>query len=457
MNEPKLAAEELNALQSTTFDYFIHEANSANGLVSDRTEKGSPASTAAVGFALTAYPIGVERGFISRSEGIERTLATLRFFRGSKQAKAADATGYKGFYYHFLDMNSGKRAKQCELSTIDTAYLLAGMLSAAAYFNRDEESEQQIRKIAEELYFRVDWDWARNGKSTVTHGWKPESGFIPNRWEGYNEAMILYILGLGSPSHPLPEESYSAWCSSYKWEKKYDLELLHSGPLFTHQISHIWIDFRGIQDEYMREKKIDYFLNSRRATYVQQKYAIHNPNQFKGYSATCWGITASDGPGDQTIKIDGKERRFLGYAARGVPDGPDDGTISPWAAAACLPFAPEIVLPTLKYFDGLDLVVSAPYGYKETFNQTYPGAGDRSAGWVDSWHYGLNQGPIVLMIENYRTGLPWRLMRHCPFVVSGLLRAGFRGAWLTSRESSSRPSLEDGLESHSRSESLVHH
>ena len=246
------------------------------------------------------------------------------------------------------------------------------MLTAAAYFANESADEHEIRTLADELYRRADWQWAQNGGATVTHGWKPESGFLPYRWQGYDEALLLYLLGLGSPTHPLPDESYAAWTSTYQWRKVYDHEFLYAGPLFIHQLSHVWVDFRGIQDEYMRGKSIDYFENSRRATYVQQQYAIHNPGQFEDYGENCWGITASDGPGWVTRQIKGKERRFFDYLARGVPDGPDDGTIAPWAVVASLPFAPEIVLPVLRWFDDLKLRVANPYGFKATFNPTFP-------------------------------------------------------------------------------------
>lgn len=430
MTRPTLPDATLETLQRVTFDYFLHQTNPANGLVIDKTQPGAPASIAAVGLALTAYPVGVERGFLSREEAIGRTLATLRFFWQSPQGKEPDATGYKGFYYHFLDMQSGRRVWRCELSTVDSALLLAGVLAAAAYFGRDEPAEHEVRTLAESLYRRADWRWARNGGATLTHGWKPEGGFLPYRWQGYDEALILYLLALGSPTFPLPPESYAAWASTYRWRKAYDHEYLYAGPLFTHQLSHVWVDFRGIQDEYMRGRCIDYFDNSRRATYVQQEYAIHNPNGFVGYGEYSWGLTASDGPGWETRVVKGKKRRFFGYLARGVPDGPDDGTLAPWAVVASLPFAPEIVLPTVRHFDDLDLRTPNPYGFKATFNPTYPDPDGRKHGWVTPWHYGLNQGPIVLMIENYRTGLVWRLMRHCPYLVTGLRRAGFTKGWL---------------------------
>jgi hypothetical protein len=380
---------------------------------------------------LAAYPVGVERALITRAEAIERTLQTLRFFWNSPQGTQADATGYRGFYYHFLDMTTGRRVWNCELSTVDSTFLLAGMLAAAAYFDHDSADEHEIRTLADGLYRRVDWRWAQDGGATVTHGWKPESGFLPYRWQGYDEALLLYLLGLGSPTHPLPAESYQAWVSTYQWKKIYDHELLYAGPLFTHQLSHIWVDFRSIQDAYMRGKSIDYFENSRRATYVQQRYAIENPGEFQDYGENCWGITASDGPGWETRRIDGRERRFFGYLARGVPDGPDDGTIAPWAVVASLPFAPEIVLPVLQSFD--DLKLRVPYGFKGTINRTYAKESGESPCWVSPWHLGLNQGPIVLMIENYHSGLLWRLMRRCPYLISGLRRAGFSGGWLEAR------------------------
>jgi hypothetical protein len=358
-------------------------------------------------------------------------LTTLRFFWNSPQGSEPDATGYQGFYYHFLDMQTGRRAWQCELSTVDSAFLLAGALTAGMYFAANTPDEQEIRMLADALYRRADWQWAQDSGVTVTHGWKAESGFLKHRWEGYDEALLLYILGLGSPTHPLPEESYPAWASTYRWEHCYGQDYLYAGPLFTHQLSHVWIDFRGIQDAFMRDKGIDYFENSRRATYVQQQYAIDNPLKFAHYGGRCWGLTASEGPGPDTIKLNGIERQFFDYLARGVPYGPDDGTIAPWAVVASLPFAPEIVLPALDYcIHDVKLTESNRYGFKASFNPTYPAASDNPHGWVSPWHYGLNQGPIVLMTENYRTGLLWQLMRNCPYIASGLRLAGFGGGWL---------------------------
>jgi hypothetical protein len=420
--------KQLEVLQRLTFDYFLKETNPQNGLVPDSTRQGAPCSITATGFALAAYPIGVERGFITRSDAIRRTLTTLRFFWNSPQGPEPDATGHKGFYYHFLDMKIGRRTWDCELSTIDSTFLIAGALTAAEYFNRDADDEREIRTLAGTIYARADWQWAQNREVTVTHGWKPESGFLKYRWQGYNEALILYVLGLASPTHPLPAKSYPAWTRTYKWKKLYGHEFLYASPLFIHQLSHMWIDFRGIQDEYMRHKAIDYFENSRRATYIQQQYAIRNPRAFKGYGEYIWGLTASDGPGPASKKIKGKLRRFYDYSARGVPNGPDDGTLAPWAVVASLPFAPEIVLPSIQYFDAMFPEMTSKYGFKCSFNPTFSTAS--SSEWISKGYYGLDQGPIVLMIENYRSGFLWELMRRCPYIIEGLRRAGFAGGWL---------------------------
>ena len=426
--EPSITDEELARLERDTFRYFADETNLENGLVRDKTSSGSPASIAVVGFALTAYPIAVERKYLTRREAVKRTLTTLRFFHDAPQGKEPDATGYKGFYYHFLDMKTGRRVWKCELSTIDTTYLIAGALTAACYFDRDTNSECEIRRLAESLYARVDWHWAQNRGLTVTHGWKPETGFIKYRWTGYSEALILYVLGLASPTFPLPPESYDAWTRTYKWKKLYGHEFLYAGPLFIHHLSHMWIDFRGIQDEYMAGKAINYFENSRRAIYAQQAYAMRNPKKYEGYGRFSWGITASDGPGPTIRRINGRRIRFYSYIARSFPYGPDDGTLAPWAVAASLPFAPEVVLPSLHRLNEEYPEITNQYGFKCSYNPTFTSGNGK--GWVSKGYYGLDQGPIIMMIENYRTGLIWRLLRRSSYIVNGLRRAGFRSGWL---------------------------
>ena len=431
IEQPSLGEKELAELQRNTFGYFLKEANLTNGMVPDSTKKESFASITAIGFALTAYPIGVERGYLTRAEAVARVLTTLRFFWNSEQSAEPTATGYKGFYYHFLDMQTGRRAPGSELSTIDTTFLLAGFLTASMYFERETKKETEIRGLAHALYARTDWQWAQNGALKVALGWKPETGFIRYRWEGYSEALLLYVLGLGSPAHALAAESYAAWMRTYKWKRLYELEFLYAGPLFIHHLSHVWIDFRGIQDEYMRVRGMDYFENSRRATYVQQAYAMRNPKGFAGYGKYAWGITASDGPGPTQCKINGIERKFYNYIARGIPNGPDDGTLAPWAVVASLPFAPELVLPSIKYFNETYPEMTSEYGFRCSYNPTFSGRkNNNSTGWISQGYYGLDQGPIVMMIENYRTGFLWRLLRQCPALQMGLRRAGFTGGWL---------------------------
>ena len=422
-------ARTLRRLQRSSFDYFQYEVNPANGLVLDKTAADWPASIAAMGMALTAYLVGAQRRYIGRKDAAQRAVTTLRFLASSEQSEAADATGYRGFYYHFLHMETGRRAWQCELSSIDTALLIAGALAAAQYFDRADKVEGEIRALARLLYERVDWAWMLNGGDTICHGWRPDTGFLPYRWEGYDEALILYLLALGSPTHPIAPACYQAWCSSYEWKEIYDVGFLYAGPLFVHQMSHIWCDFRGIRDRYMREHDCDYFENSRRATVIQQQYAMRDPNGFKHLGEWRWGITASDGPGNETREVAGVRRVFFDYVARGVPYGPDDGTLAPWAVAASMPFAPDIVAPTLRHLKALHLKVSNPYGFKASFNPVFQGDA-AGVGWVSPYHFGINEGPTVLMIENHRTGLIWSLMRRCEALQAGLRLAGFQGGWL---------------------------
>ena len=420
--------ELLDRLERAAFGYFVDEMNPANGLVADTSRKDSPASIAVVGFALSSYPVAVERGWLTREDAATRTLVTLRFFEASAQGSSESTTGYKGFYYHFLDLQSGKRVWQCEVSPIDTALLFAGVLTAGAYFDAATSAECEIRTLAQELYRRIDWDWARNGNATVAQGWKPECGFLHYGWQGYNEAALLYVLGLASPTHPLAATSYAAWTSTYQWENIYGRDLLYAGPLFIHQFSHAWIDFRRIRDAFMREKGSDYFENTCRAIDVQREYARRDPNEYGTYGLDCWGLSAGDGPGLGTMQVHGRERHFFEYAARGVPFGPDDATIAPVAALASLPFAPALALSAVRNF--LDLYPEwADTGRLPSgFNRVAPGADSR--GWISDGYYGLDQGLAVLMIENYRSGLIWRLMRDSPAIRTGLKRAGFRGGWL---------------------------
>jgi hypothetical protein len=295
-------------LEQRTFNFFWDTANPANGLVPDRHPTPSFASVAAVGFGLTAYPVGVERGYITRQQARERVLATLRFFRNAPQdgRKGTGASGHKGFFYHFLDMKTGLRYNdKVELSTVDTALFLAGALFCQSYFDGDDAAGRKSASWPTEIYERVDWTWAQARKPSIALGWHPESGFIGYDWKGYNEAMLVYVLALGSPSHPVRPDAWKDWTSTYakSLEGKGDKEHLGFPSMFIHQYSHVWIDFRGIHDEYMRKRGYDYFENSRRATYAQQRLRDRQSAACKGYGANVWGITASDGPVDMDAGV----------------------------------------------------------------------------------------------------------------------------------------------------------
>jgi hypothetical protein len=422
----------LDELQERTFRYFWELTNPDNGLVPDRWPTDSFSSIAAVGFGLTVYPIGVERGFITREQAAERVLTTLRFFWYAPQNDhPSESTGYKGHFYHFVDMDTGLRFDRVELSTVDSALLIAGALFCSEYFDRDTQEERAIREYADLLYRRIDWSWAQNNPPAISLGWHPESGFLPYDYRGYSEAMILYILALGSPTFPVGQDAWEEWSSSYVWGEFYGYEHLNFGPLFGHQYSHLWIDFRGIQDKFMSDKGIDYFENSRRAVYSQRAYATDNPGGWKDYGENIWGLTACDGPADTVLIIDGVERKFDRYWARGVSlkGIRDDGTVAPTAAGASLPFAPEIVIPALlemkeRYGDRL----YTEYGFLDAFNPTFP-AGDEY-GWFNVDYLGIDQGPIIIMIENHRNDFVWNLMKENIYVRAGLQRAGFSGGWL---------------------------
>jgi hypothetical protein len=414
-------------LQRGAFSYFERWSNVANGLVADTSRRGSPCSIAVVGFALSCYPVAVENGWMARDLAVARTLRTLQFFWESPQNDRPDATGYKGFYYHFLDMQTGRRVWQCELSLIDTTLLMMGMLTAACYFDGNGD-EGEIRRLADILYRRIDWAWAQGDWDTVSQGWKPECGFLHYGWEGYNEATILYILALGSPSHPLPYTSFRDWTTTYQWENLLGQNVLYSGPLFTHLFSHAWIDFRGIRDEFMREAGSDYFQNTRNAIAVHREYGAHNPHGFVGYQRNFWGITAGDGPSTHEVQLDGRDRRFFGYMSRGAPYGPDDGTIAPWAMLATLPFNAEAAIGGTRHLLHTYPEVCTEDRFSSGFNPTLQRGG---GSWLSEGWYGLDQGLLLLMIQNARDGSVWRLLRGCPYVRAGLTHAVFKGGWLS--------------------------
>jgi hypothetical protein len=415
--------------QHRAFGYFEATTDPASGLVLDSTQPDSPCSITGVGMALTAYPIAVERGWLTRAQALGITLKTLRFFADADMSGSPQSTGHRGFYFHFLDMRTGTRAWKSELSSIDTAFLVAGFLAAASYFDRDTTHESEVRATARMLEERVDWAWMRNSDGAICHGWKPERGFLRYHWRGYSEGLLMMALALGSATHPVPRSTWDEWLTGYRWRRIYGHEHFAAGPLFIHQYSHMWVDFRGIQDAKMRERGIDYFENSRRATLVQREYAIRNPKHFKDYCQNCWGLTACDGPGPREIDDHGRKRRLFGYAARGAPYGPDDGTVAPWASVASLPFAPDVVIPTMQHIVHM-MQKHSDYMPGSSFNPTWHD-GKGQLGWVSPWRFALNSGPVVLMIENYRSGLPWALIKRDPTIRRGLERADFRGGWLS--------------------------
>lgn len=426
----------LDDLEQRTFSWFWDMANPKNGLVPDRAPlMNGAASIASVGFGLTAYGIGVERGYITRQQAVERTLVTLRFLEGLPQGEAVSGTaGSHGFFYHFLDPNTGLRvADWSELSSIDTALLMGGVLFAQSYYDRQDAREQEIRRLADRLYRRVDWRWMRGDDSEwLSMGWMPPGHFLSSQWKGYNEGMLLYIMALGAPEHGLPEGLWDRWTETQRGQQGsfYGHNFLNFAPLFGHQYSECWVDFRHIQDKASLQRGYDYFQNSREAVYAQREYAVRNPGHWKGYDGSVWGLTASDGPGDSVQEVDGEKRHFLAYSARGAGKDYvlDDGTIAPTAVGGSVAFAPEIALPSLEEMKRrYGNVIYNRYGFVDAFNPSYR---VNDGFWVDGQQLGIDQGPILLMSENLRSEFVWNVMKKNPYIRSGLLKAGFTGGWL---------------------------
>jgi hypothetical protein len=438
----------LDDLAERTFHYFWETAHPRTGLVPDRWPTPSASSIAAVGFGLTAYPIGAERGWVRREAARDRTLAVLRFLAALPQGpESAGRAGYRGFFYHFLDPETGLRSERSELSTIDTTLLLGGVLFAAGYFDREDAKEAEIRRLADTLYRGIDWRWAQDDPPLVSMGWHPESGFIEADWTGYNEGMLLYLLALGSPTHPIEPRAWEAWASSYRVLEFQGQSYVAFAPLFGHQYSHVFVDFRGIQDAPMRRLGIDYFENSRRAALAQRAWAGANPRGWRGLGPDVWGVTACDGPVDAELPYAGETRRFWTYTGRGVGADllQDDGTIAPTAAAASLPFVPAEATAAIRTMrERYSTHLYSTYGFFDAFNPSFRFTGvdlrkgrvDAELGWFDTDYIGIDQGPILAMLENHRSGLVWRVMRKNPHLVRGLARAGFSGGWLDARRRS---------------------
>ncbi|HVK57197.1 MAG TPA: glucoamylase family protein, partial [Candidatus Kapabacteria bacterium] len=404
----------LEYVQACAFDYFWFEANRTNGMVRDRSQPWSAASIAAIGFGLTAIGIGIDHQWITRSEGAERVLRTLETLGSAPQGPEESGTaGYKGWFYHFLDSGTATRYGTSELSSIDSALLFAGVLYAAEFFDNDSRNEQAIRSLAKKILNRVDWRWMLNNEDTLAMGWYPERGFTSARWTGYNEASILYLLGLGSekPGGALNPEHWSAWTRTYSWNTSHGFTFIPFPPLFGHQYTACWVDFRDIADDFGRAKGITYFENSRRATLAQRAYCIENPGRFPGYGADVWGLTACDGPGSNQAHA---------YIARGAPPAEnDDGTIAPTAAGGSLPFAPaECVRALRTMYDRYREQIWCGYGFRDAFNLQEL--------WWGEDVIGIDQGPILIMAENLRTGRVWEIMQKSPVLERGLKRAGFR-------------------------------
>lgn len=438
---PRLSSQSVLAdLNQRSFRFFWETTDARTGLAPDRWPSPSFSSIAAVGFALSAYPIGVARGWITREEARDRTLTTLRTLYDAPQGpEATGVAGHKGFFYHFLDMATCTRYGQCELSTVDTALMLAGALHAQSFFNRGDAEETQIRTLVDELYARIDWSFVQAPSQLIVRGWKPEEGYIGQEWKGYSEAKLLYLLALGSPSMPLAPETWNAFTATFAdgWVTEYGQTYLRFAPLFGHQFTQAWVDLRGIADGYMRERGIDYFENSRRATLAQRNYAIANPRGWEAYSGDIWGVTPCDGPADAFLEYRGQMRKFISYAGRGMDEW-DDGTIAPYGAGSSIVFAPDQVSSALvamreRYGDK----IYGRYGFF-SFNPSFHwrdvplrhGQIVDGVGWVNNDYLGIEVGPLLAMLANYQDEAVWSYMRRNVHLETGLRRAGFSGGWL---------------------------
>ena len=368
----------LHELEKDSFKYFIGEANPENGLIKDSSRPGSPSSVAVVGFGLTALCIGAERGWMPKRKAYKRALQILRTFKN-------DIPHEKGFFYHFLDMRTGKRAWNSEISSIDTALFLAGALFAGEYFKGTE-----VERLSKELYERVEWPWMLNGKDVLCMGWMPESGFLHYYWDTYSEAMILYALAIGSPTHPVDKKTWFAWKRQTSDYENYEVMYSYFGSIFTYQYSHAWIDFRDLYEENEDMVLVNYFDNSIDASRANRKFCIDNKKKHKTYDENTWGLTACLGPG--------------GYKGYGSKPGMalNDGTISPSGMAGSLVFNEVEALEGLKQtYRRYKSFLYGEYGFKDAFNVDEE--------WWSEEYLGLDVGITLLMIENYRTGMVWEV------------------------------------------------
>ncbi len=370
----------LDRLQYDSISYFVREMNPANGLIKDSSRPGSPSSVAATGFGLTAICIGESRGWIAKEDAYRLVLRILKTFKET-------VPNERGFFYHFLDMTTAHRAWNSEVSSIDTAIFLAGALFAGEYFKGTE-----AERIARELYERVEWPWMLNGRKTLCMGWKPEDGFLWYYWDSYSEAMILYALAIGSPTHPIPKECWFEWKRPVDSYEGYKIIYCTTGCIFTYQYSHAWIDFRELY-----EGDINYFTNSTSAVKANRQFCIDNSGVHKTYGENSWGLSACLGPD--------------GYKDYGAKPGAafNDGTIPPCGIAGSLPFDPIASLNGLKqlYVEHKNFLYGK-YGFKDAFNL------DKN--WWAEEYLGIDVGITVLMIENYRSSLVWERFMSIPAV-----------------------------------------
>ena len=389
----------LDMVEHATFEYFWNEANQNNGLIKERSTSDSPCSVAAVGFGLSAICIAERRGWITYEEAYSRTLTTLKTFNNS-------INNTHGFYYHWINMSTGEREWNCEVSSIDTALLMAGVLHAGEHFKGTE-----IENLSIELYQRVNWTWMLdNDTGTLFMAWKPEIGFLPYHWEGYNEAMILYLLAIGSPTYPIPNSSWDAWAKTYKrgCGNGEDFIYCPTGSLFTYQYSHCWVDFRNKHDAYA-----DYWQNSINAVKENRLFCINNSNVYATYGENCWGLTACDGP--------------CGYTGYGsCPNYYHDGTIAPTGAGGSVALAPDIAIPALWYmYETYGGKIWGKYGFKDAFNLDTNVYLNGCQPWWDEDYIGIDEGAIILMIENYRSGLVWNDFMQSEYTKKAMDDVGF--------------------------------
>ena len=433
----------LDDLEQRTFRWFWELADPVTGLVPDRAPTPSFSSVAAVGFGLTAYTIGAERGWVTRAEAAGPRGADAAVSPRSAAGRPRGGRDRLPRLLLPLPRHEDGAALR-DGRALDDRHGAAGGRApspASRYFDRDDPIEAKIRADADTLYRRIEWDWAQPRPPGISMGWTPEEGFHAWNWHGYNESMILYVLALGSPTHSVDPAAWGEWTSTYTWGTYYGQAHVNFSPLFGHQYSHVWIDFRGIQDAYMRGKG-HRLLRELPPRHVRPAGLRRGePGGWAGYGANVWGLSACDGPLDGTVAVAGRSRKFQTYAPRGASllHVNDDGTIAPTAAAGSVPFAPEIAIPALRemarrWNDNL----TNGYGFLDAFNPTLreatvaPRHGKivPGVGWFDTDQLGIDQGPIVAMIENYRSELVWKTLRRNPYIIAGLRRAGFTGGWL---------------------------